>query len=420
MTKAFIFFYLVALLVRPQDWVEPIIGLPTTILITLPLFVAGLVVYMRDRARFQVPHNWLLPVYVLFIFISTTVTNDSATGLEQAVLFLKRTLAFFPILWIINTPERASYAIKCYMLIIVFLAYQAILQAQTGYSWGGMTRMPGYVEIRVRWHGDWDGPNVYAILFLIGIAFAMEHLFGPYGVGMRLWALVVVSLSCVAIYFTNSRGAVMALMAMTAYYFKDRFSKPVAIGLAVAMISGVLLLGPSRMSEVNTKEESAAERSWLWEQGLTMLRHSPVFGVGRGQFAKRADLGLIAHNNYVQNFAETGLPGFFLFIALIWFSGKAGYLLAQVKTAVDPLAASFGRMMAGCLIGYCVVTFFVVMELELLYFVLALCMAIYSTYRAKLSELPLLAMTRGDALAVSGIMAAILTAIYLIAVKGIV
>lgn len=420
MSKAFIFLYLVTLLIRPQDWFEPVLGLPTTILIIAPMFVAGLMAYLRDRARFQVPHNWLLPAYIVFIFVSTTVTNDASTGLEQAILFLKRTLAFFPILWIVTTPERASYAIKCYMLIVVFLAYQAILQAQTGYSWGGMTLTPGYTEIRVRWHGDWDGPNVYAILFLIGIAFAIEHLFGPYGVGMRLWALIVISLSGVAIYFTNSRGAVLALLAMTAYYFKDRFSKPVAIGLAATVISAVMLLGPSRMSEVNTNESSARERSWLWEQGLTMLRQSPVFGVGRGQFVKRADLGLIAHNNYVQNFAETGLPGFFLFIALIWFSGKAGHLLAQVKTAVDPLAASFGRMITGCLIGYCVVTFFVVMELELLYFVLALSMAIYSTYRAKLSELPLLTMTRRDALAVSGIMTVILTAIYLIAVKQII
>jgi len=420
LSRLFIFLYLVALLVRPQDWLEPLVGLPTTFVITLPMLLGGLAVYLGDRSRYRVPHNWLLPAYIGFIFVSTMVMVDAVSATEQVNIIVKRMLAFFPIFWLLNTPEKIQFTIRCYLWIMVFLAFQAMLQAATDVAWGGMTRMPGYTEIRVRWHGDWDGPNVFAILFLIGIAFAMELLFGPYGLLTRIWAAAVIAASCVAIYFTNSRGAVLALLAMVAFYFKDRFSKPVAIALASIAIAAITAFGPSRMSEVNTKEASASERSWLWEQGLTMLRDSPVFGVGRGQFAKHSYTGLLAHNNYVQNFAEGGLPGFFLFVAMIWFAWRAGSLLVKLPGPGHEEAVSMGRMVQGAVVGYAVVTFFVVMELEVLYFVLGTAMAMYATNRALAPELPLLSLSRKEVLGIIGVMSAILVAIYLISIKGIV
>ncbi len=420
LSRFFIFLYLVVLLVRPQDWFEPVLGLPTSFVVTLPMFLGGLAAYLGDRERYRVPHNWLLPTYIAFIFVSTLVVVDAGSAVEQTNIFGKRALAFFPVFWLLGSPEKIQFTIRCYLWIILFLAFQAMLQAATGLSWGGMTLMPGYTEIRVRWHGDWDGPNVFAILFLIGIAFALELLFGPYGLFTRLWAASVVAASCVAIYFTNSRGAVLALLAIVAFYFKDRFSKPVAITLAAVAIVAITAFGPSRMSEVNTKEASASERSWLWEQGLTMLRASPVFGVGRGQFSKHSYTGLLAHNNYVQNFAEGGLPGFFLFVAMIWFAWRAGSQLVGLAGPEHGEARSMGRMIQGVVVGYAVVTFFVVMELELLYFVLGIAMAMYATHRARAPELPRLALARKEALGIVAVMSGILMAIYLISVKGIV
>lgn len=420
MAQFMILLYLMALLVRPQDWFEPVMGFPTGYVITLVMFSMGMASYLSDRPRYAIPHNRLLPAYVAFIFLSTLVETNAASAIEQSVVYLQRAVACFSIVWLVNTRSRVKFTIWCLLFIVLFLAYQAILEAQTGMAWGGAVLTPGYTEIRVRWHGDWDGPNVFAILFIVGIAFSMEMVFGPYGAMTRLMGIVVTSMGCVAIFFTNSRGAVLALLAMSAFYFKDRFSKPVAIGLVCVVVVAMSALGPSRMGEMNSKESSARERSWAWEQGLQMLAASPVFGVGRGEFYKRVDSGLLAHNNYVQNFAELGIPGFFLFLALLWFCWKAGHQLTHLKRPEKPYIASMGRMIQGVIIGYGVVTFFVVMELELLYFVFGLSMAMYCVARREEAELPELVFTRGDTKAVLGLMALIFTAIWLIAVKGVI
>lgn len=420
MANLLVFLYMIALLVRPQDWFGPLIGLPTGFVITLAMFVGGLINYLSDRPRYATPHNRLLPVYIAVIFVATLLNTDFGNATDQAIAFVKRAVLFFSIVWLVNTRERANFVVWSFLGILLFLSFQAVLQAQTGLSWGGQTVMPGYVEIRVRWHGDWDGPNSYALLFVLGVAMTMEFVFGPYGALTRLWAMGLSAMYFVAIFLTNSRGAVLALLGMTALYFKDRFSKPVAITLAAVAVLGILALGPSRMSEINTKESSAHERSWAWEQGLAMLRQNPVFGVGRGEFHRRVDSGLLAHNNYVQNFAELGLTGFFIFMSLLWFTWRGGYLMSRLPADKDVRLPSLGRMITGAVAGYCLVTFFVVMELDILYFMLGLCTAMYCIARREVPELPVLRMTRWDLSVICGAAFSILAAIWLIAVKSIV
>ena len=151
-----------------------------------------------------------------------------------------------------------------------------------------------------------------------------------------------------------------------------------------------------------------------------MLRKNPVLGVGRGQFSRRVDSGLLAHNNYVQNFAELGLAGFFCFMSLLYFTWRGGYLMSRLPHVNDARLPSLGRMVTGTIAGYCLVTFFVVMELDILYFTLGLCTAMYCVARREVAELPVLRLTRRDISVVCGTAGAIVVAIWLISVKSIV
>ena len=66
------------------------------------------------------------------------------------------------------------------------------------------------------------------------------------------------------------------------------------------------------------------------------------------------------------------------------------------------------------------VTFFVVMELDLLYFIFGLCAAVYLVARRECVELPRLAFTAKDLMIIVGIMGGIIFMIWLAAVKKIV
>ncbi len=419
MTAFLIYLYLIALYVRPQDWVPAFLDLPTAYLI-IPLGLAlGFVAYRREPEKFQLPQNRIILLYLLVIFASTFVNTDFSHAQEQLEMFAKRVAVFFMVIWALTTRERIYGAIWVTLLLSLFLAYQAILQGVTGESWGGLTPYPGYSEIRVRWYGDWDGPNVFGILFVIAYAVSLELVFGAYGLFTRLFALCLMASYVIAIYFTNSRGAVLAIACATLFYFKDRFRSIFAVLAALALVGGMFMFGPSRIGEITSGESSAHERTWLWEQGLQMLQDNPILGVGRGQFIKKVDLHLIAHNNYVQNFAETGLTGFFCFIALLWFSFKGNMILSGPKYGVDPEFASLGRMMTATIIGYAAVTFFVVMELDLLYFFFGLSASVYLVAARQHSALPRMEMTKRDAQIIAGGMVLLIGFIWLAAVKEI-
>jgi len=415
-----IYLYLLALYVRPQDWIPAFLDLPTAYLIIPFCLTLGFMEYRREPEKFQLPQDKLILLYLLVIFVSTYYNVDSDHAFEQLELFAKRTVVFFMVIWSLTSRERIYGVVWVMLLLSLFLAYQAILQGVTGESWGGLTPYPGYSDIRVRWYGDWDGPNVFGILFVMAYAITLDLVFGAYGVLTRLFTLCFMVSYAVAIYFTNSRGAVLALACATLFYFKDRFRSIFAVLAALALVGGMFMFGPSRMSEISSGESSAHERTWLWEQGLQMLEDNPILGVGRGQFVKKVDLHLIAHNNYVQNFAETGLLGFFCFIGLLWFSFKGNMILSDPKYEVDPKLVSLGRMMMATLIGYTAATFFVVMELDLLYFFLGLSASVYLVAARQHAALPRLQLTKWDAQIIIGVMIALIGMIWLAAVKEIV
>lgn len=415
-----IYLFMVALYVRPQDWVPGMVGLPTAYLI-IPLgLLIGFTIRSKEPEKFKVPQAWVLAAYLVVIFVSTFINTDFSRAYDQFDIFAKRFTVFFMLIWILTSSKRIESTLWTCMLLSGFLAYQAMLQAETGTAWGGQVPEPGYAEIRVRWYGDWDGPNVYALLFVIAFGMGMEYMLGKHGMFKKLVATCLCVSYIIAIFHTNSRGAVLAVGVMLLYYFRSRFKSIFSIGAAGLLIAALLAFGPSRMSEVSSKESSAHERTWLWEQGLALLKENPFFGVGRGEFSHRVDLQLIAHNNFVQNFTETGMLGFGCFSLLLWYSFKGNKMVSEPQYHPPPEIAAHARIMTTMLVGYLAVTFFVVMELDLLYFVLGLCAASYLVARRNIPELPQLALTRHDFMVTSIGMVIVLVMIWLAAVKQIV
>ncbi len=414
----FVYLYIVAMYIRPQDWVPGVIGFPTAFVI-IPLGVLfGIYQRLQAPQFYQTPHNYLFAFYLAIIFISTLINVDLSDALHWTIEFLKRVLLFFMIILNVNTVEKLRNVIAFVLLVSLFLGYQAFLQATQGASWGGLTVFPGYDVIRVRWYGDWDGPNVLAILFLISSAISLEYILGKHTVTTRLINLGLIGVNFLAIYYTNSRGAVLAFICGLIYYYHKKLMSrytPIMLGL----LGLVFVLAPSRMTEVTSEEESARERTWLWEQGLEMLRENPVLGVGRGMFAPSTELKLLAHNNYVQNFAELGYTGFFIFMSLLWFTFKGVYMISEKLPASAPLKA-YARMCSVIMVMYGAVTFFVVMELDLFYFVLGLTTSVYLIARREDENLPPLRYGLLDLQFVVAGIVIIQTAVWLAAVKHII
>jgi len=140
------------------------------------------------------------------------------------------------------------------------------------------------------------------------------------------------------ILLTRSRGGLLALAAILPLTLMlslpPRRRRAWMLGLGAASIPGIVALFRYAL-----KDESALGRIEAWSAGLQMLKSSPVWGVGSGFFIDNHPL--VAHNSFVQCFAETGLVGYTLWLSLLFVS------LGLLSSIADGDAGLEWRRLAG-------------------------------------------------------------------------
>jgi hypothetical protein len=105
---------------------------------------------------------------------------------------------------------------------------------------------------------------------------------------------------------TRSRGGFLALAAglvtMIVAKLGWRNSIPVtAIALPVLL---VLFAGRQTSINLSDKNDTAQGRMGIWRDGMMLLKGSPLFGIGYGEFVE--EVGHVAHNSFVHCFVEQG------------------------------------------------------------------------------------------------------------------
>lgn len=173
------------------------------------------------------------------------------------------------------------------------------------------------VDERVRYRGELHDPNEVALTICAGalsllLAFAIrrrEH-------ASRYFYGLTAAVAFYTVFMTQSRGGLVAALLVPGIYVVRRYGLKSMIPAAMLALPVLLLGGRSGESA----EQSTLERYEAWSTGIGMLKSNPIFGVGARQFAEHHYL--TAHNTFVLAFAELGLPGFFLFVAIMYLSFK--------------------------------------------------------------------------------------------------
>ena len=212
----------------------------------------------------------------------------------------------------------------------------------------------GDVEGRAAWNYIYSNPNDLAGLALLQLSMAL----GILAVERRKWVVtgtkLAVALLVLIIILTQSRGAVIALAAFGLIGGRKYFRNVRAILSLIALAVLVYLIAPDsvwrRFSTIKnaTKEEvmtydpevvdlatrqdqsSSEQRLAIWDVALQVISDNPITGVGLGAYpeahyvtALRPGFKFLArgkrdtHSTYLNIMAETGIPGFLLFAAMI-------------------------------------------------------------------------------------------------------
>lgn len=305
-----ILIYVVLTIVRPQEYMPSLLGVPV-LPVTLGLaFVCW--IFSRERT-FAAPQFAILPVFLLVVMISQVVNGWAGGAVAQLEKFGPTVAAFFVLATACTNRRRVIITMAVMVLCACVLALHGIQQARNGIGWTGILLGE---DGRIQYIGIFNDPNDLGMLFVATMPMAL--FLSRYGsVFGRLFWPACALLLLYGIYLTNSRGALLAVLVVVGIYVWHRRGLVTAATLGAIGLTCMKLLS-SRMQELDAGEESANGRVDAWYTGLDLFKEHPVFGVGAGNFTDYN--ALTAHNSLVLVLAETGFVGYVLWLAFVGYS----------------------------------------------------------------------------------------------------
>lgn len=399
--------YLILLLLRPQEFLPAFSGLP--ILHVLVLICMGLWVLAPNK-RLDLPQFRLAAWFVIAALLSVGVAGWWG-GTVPTLSYLTPIMMMF---LLIATVARELQMLRRLMLVMIICSCIMVLhghwQQADGIGWTGLQLLQG----RITYVGIFSDPNDLGQLFVICLPFCFYLMRETSGFS-KIVFVTAVGWLCYGIYMTDSRGTMLAALAVLGLEGKRRFGR-LSIGLlGFAAVSA--LAAVTRLGTVSAQEQSANDRVESWYAGTQMFLFHPVFGVGMGNYTEHH--WLTAHNSIVLPMAELGFFGFLPWIGILWFTGKMLHWLnsdvhslttpSHLGTAVIESERRAATALQDATISFAISAFFLSQSYKhLLFLIVALVMARFAHAATLfdapryglLSELPKIAVVAASAILV--------------------
>ena len=245
---------------------------------------------------------------------------------------------------------------------------------------------------RVRWRGQLEDPNELAViigalvpfLFMFGVkdASADDGEEGGGGFKRVMTLLLLGGLLAVglwAVVLTQSRGGQLVLCTAVITTLVRRYGWW-ALFVAVLMTAPIVALSWRADAAADS---SSYERAEILSEGLQILKTHPLFGIGVSQFAKENPMNMAAHNSYLLISTELGIPGFLMWLALVWTSIKIPVSIAlRPPAGIDMRLVRFAEALASSTVALHVGIFFLSFVYKTIFWVwLSLAGALYLAVR---------------------------------------
>ena len=294
----------------------------------------------------------LLLGFSLWLFLSTFQSpHVSESQAEWFNTYFKSLVVLVMCLFFIDGEKSVSEL--QWTLVISALALMVVKFYQV--------HAEGSSLVRLGSAGVFGDPNDLAAAIVMTLPFALVPVFHPAArLGPQVLGLLFSAFSVLVIWYSQSRGAMLALAAQTlvAGYLKSHGKK----WLGTLLLGGLLGAGylvalktiPRDSGEMAASSES---RITYWKTAVNMTLHHPLFGVGFDQYPDNYDAYSIgakyewgrrtAHSSWFLAFAESGIPGGILFVS---------FFAAVLRTAWRQRGRWPAQLYA--LVGYAVVMSF--------------------------------------------------------------
>lgn len=265
----------------------------------------------------------LLGAFCGWLLLTTLVAPEPEAAQTEWLVFL-RSPVLLVLCVLLLRDERSVGQLEGTLWLS---ALTVVLLGFYQYLAGGPVEDPGPAAARLQSFGGLSNSNDTAAVAVMGLPFAAARLSRP-GAVARLAKLAVSALLLLAVWYSRSRGAMLAVLAAA---FAPRLLEVARRGrasaLALACVLGLGYAGASRLlaREAEDLQMSTASRVVYWKAAGRMLLSHPVAGVGFSRYPAnyeayspyaKHEWGLrTAHSSWLLVFAEAGLVGGGLFAA---------------------------------------------------------------------------------------------------------
>lgn len=282
--------------------------------------------------------------------------------------------------------------------------------------------------------------NLYAALLIL-VAFPVAARFLT-GAGRRLdiFFAIAFGMLAFAVALSQSRAGMLTfagaavVFAVVAWHpqRQRRLGILGLIAVAVFLLANIALGGgvAERIATLQHPYESGHTRFLIWEGTWHMILERPWLGTGLGIYpllwprfrdARDSSAGYFAHNDYLQAWVDTGLPGLVLLLALLlaatwtfWRLWRASNAASGTRAELAGLAGAFVALPVNSLFNY---NFYVIPSLIVFGMVLARAQMLHDTVRPR-RVLPLAAAVGRPAWRLLVLFVVLLPVSYFAAVAG--
>jgi O-antigen ligase len=281
--------------------------------------------------------------------LSVLFTQRWIMGAIQAFpAFIPLAFAYFLVCLHCNSKKKLQIIIFMQLFVCLFVIAYGSMQLRQAAS-DSTALNPGSMQYpyilamkddagesfyRLRGLGLINDPNDFAQLIVCEIP--LLFFFWRSGNLLRNIFCVILP-GCALLYgmfLTHSRGALVALLAVTIMAARRRIGTLPAVLIAGCVFAAAMALHFTGGREIST--ESGSDRTELWSESLQLLKSHPLFGVGPGALPDY--LGHTAHNSVAVCAAELGLVGLYFWCLFLFPSLRDTITIAspaKVSEAIE-------------------------------------------------------------------------------------
>lgn len=307
-------------------------------------------------------------VAVAFLLVTLVAVGQAPDVPGAAATFLG-TVGAIALYLLIATRLRDWDRLRPVLAAVLVVGFAVSVHSIWQYLTGDLTEVGSFLtsegELEERIASVFSHPNQLGgfLAVVVAAAFGLTRVFESRAA--QSGSLVVGITALVALSFTLSRGALIAVLALVLVYAGLRRAWPIV----AVILAGLVFFAPSvledRLSGIGDADgPEVATRLDLWEAGLETFAANPLTGVGLDGYGAayvelertgETYLGLgspfavpeTAHNLYINTLAEQGLLGLAGLLALL--AGIAVLCVSMARSGSQRTRAA-GVMLAGVLV----------------------------------------------------------------------